>query len=80
MNIIEIDKQYIAGTYARFPLQLVEGKGSMVQDADGKEYIDLGTGIAVNGFGIGDDEWKQAVIAQLNKIQHTSNLYYRKMQ
>ena len=76
MNIIEIDKQYIAGTYARFPLQLVEGKGSMVQDADGKEYIDLGTGIAVNGFGIGDDEWKQAVIAQLNKIQHTSNLYY----
>ena len=48
----------------------------MVQDADGKEYIDLGTGIAVNGFGIGDDEWKQAVIAQLNKIQHTSNLYY----
>ena len=76
MNIIEIDKQYIAGTYARFPLQLVEGKGSIVKDADGKEYIDLGTGIAVNGFGVGDDEWKQAVIALLDKIQHTSNLYY----
>ena len=76
MNIIDVDKQYIAGTYARFPLQLVEGKGSLVKDTDGKEYIDLGTGIAVNGFGVGDDEWKQAVIAQLNKIQHTSNLYY----
>ena len=76
MNIIDIDKQYIAGTYARFPLQLVEGKGSIVKDADGKEYIDLGTGIAVNGFGIGDEGWKQAVIAQLDKIQHTSNLYY----
>ena len=76
MNIIEIDKQYIAGTYARFPLQLVEGKGSLVKDETGKEYIDLGTGIAVNAFGVGDDEWKAAVIAQLDKIQHTSNLYY----
>ena len=76
MNIIDLDKQYIAGTYARFPLQLTEGKGSLVKDADVKEYIDLGTGIAVNGFGVGDEEWKQAVIAQLDKIQHTSNLYY----
>ena len=76
MNIIEIDKQYIAGTYARVPLQLVEGKGSLVKDETGKEYIDLGTGIAVNAFGVGDDEWKSAVIAQLDKIQHTSNLYY----
>ncbi len=76
MNVIELDKQYIAGTYARFPLQLVSGKGSLVCDETGKQYIDLGTGIAVNGFGIGDTEWKNAVIAQLDKIQHTSNLYY----
>ena len=45
-------------------------------DEDGKEYIDLGTGIAVNTFGVGDAQWKQAVIAQLDNIQHTSNLYY----
>ena len=76
MNIIETDKQYIAGTYARFPLQLVSGKGSIVHDESGKEYIDLGTGIAVNSFGVGDEAWKNAVIAQLDKIQHTSNLYY----
>ncbi len=76
MNIIEIDKQYIANTYARFPLQLVSGKGSVVYDEKGKSYIDLGTGIAVNGFGVGDETWKQAVVVQLNKIQHTSNLYY----
>ena len=76
MNVIETDKQYIAGTYARFPLQLVSGKGSLVYDETGKEYIDLGTGIAVNAFGVGDEKWKQAVIAQLDKIQHTSNLYY----
>ena len=76
MNVIDIDKQYVANTYARFPLQLVGGKGSIVTDETGKEYIDLGTGIAVNGFGVGDEEWKSAVVAQLDKIQHTSNLYY----
>ncbi len=76
MNIIDIDKEYIAGTYARFPLQIVEGKGSLVYDEKGKEYIDLGTGIAVNAFGVGDEAWKRAVVLQLDKIQHTSNLYY----
>ena len=76
MNIIDIDKQYIANTYARFPLQLVSGKGSLVYDENGKEYIDLGTGIAVNAFGVGDEAWKNAVIEQLGKIQHTSNLYF----
>ncbi|MBQ7383433.1 MAG: acetylornithine/succinylornithine family transaminase [Clostridia bacterium] len=76
MMIKEIDKEYIANTYARFPLTLVEGKGSLVYDEDGKEYIDLGTGIAVNTFGIGDEEWIAAVTAQLGKIQHTSNLYF----
>ena len=76
MNVKEIDKQYIANTYARFDLQLVKGKGSLVYDEAGKEYIDLGTGIAVNGFGVGDKAWKKAVVKQLDKIQHTSNLYY----
>ena len=69
MNIQEIDKQYVAGTYARFPLLLTSGKGSLVYDENGKEYIDLGTGIAVNTFGIGDEEWKAAVTAQLDKIK-----------
>lgn len=76
MNVKEIDKEYIANTYARFDLQLVRGNGSLVYDETGKEYIDLGTGIAVNAFGVGDGAWKKAVVAQLDKIQHTSNLYY----
>ena len=71
-----LDKQYIAPTYARFDLEIVSGKGSRVYDDKGKEYIDLSTGIAVNTFGIGDDEWKAAVTSQLDKFQHTSNLYY----
>lgn len=76
MSIKEIDKQYVANTYARFPIELVSGKGSKLYDADGKEYIDMGTGIGVSVFGVGDEEWVKAVTNQLTKLQHTSNLYY----
>ncbi|MBR2293161.1 MAG: acetylornithine/succinylornithine family transaminase [Clostridia bacterium] len=76
MDVKKLDGQYVAPTYARFPLCLVAGKGSKVVDENGKEYIDLGTGIAVNGFGVADEEWIAAVTEQLSKIQHTSNLYY----
>lgn len=76
MSIKEIDKQYVANTYARFPIELVSGKGSKLYDADGKEYIDMGTGIGVSVFGVGDEEWVKAVTIQLTKLQHTSNLYY----
>ena len=77
MNDLKLlDKTYIANTYARFPVEIVSGHGSILTDADGKDYIDMGSGIAVNSFGIGDPLWKQAVIAQLDKVQHTSNLYY----
>lgn len=75
-SIKEIDKQYIADTYARFDLEITSGKGSLVYDENGKEYIDLGTGIAVNTFGVADNEWINAVSDQLGKFQHTSNLYY----
>lgn len=78
MNIKEKDNLYIANTYARFPLVLKEGKGSLVKDEEGNEYIDLGTGIAVNTFGFSDTEWVNAVTEQLNTLQHTSNLYYSK--
>ena len=70
------DKEYIAGTYNRFDVQLVSGKGSKVKDINGKEYIDMGSGIGVTAFGFADDEWNAAVCDQINKLQHTSNLYY----
>ncbi len=76
MEIKKIDGEYVASTYARFPLEIVSGKGSLVFDENGKEYIDLGTGIAVNTFGVADDEWIAAVTEQLSKCQHTSNLFY----
>lgn len=79
-DIIEEDKKYIAGIYARFPVAFKEGKGSRLYDYDGREYVDCGSGIAVNIFGVNDEEWKNAVIAQMNSIQHASNLYYTKPQ
>ena len=72
----EKDQTYVANTYGRFPLNIVKGKGSLVWDEAGKEYIDMGTGIAVNAFGVADEEWKQAVTEQLGKLPHMSNLYY----
>ncbi len=71
-----IDKEYVAGTYNRFPVEIVSGKGSYVYDENGKEYIDMGSGIGVTSFGISDDAWKKAVTEQLDKVQHMSNLYY----
>ena len=76
MNTSELDRRYLAHTYNRFPMELSEGSGSLVRDTDGKTYIDLGSGIAVNIFGLNDAKWKAAVSAQLGKFQHCSNLYY----
>ena len=76
MSITQLDKQYVAGTYNRFPVEIVRGKGSECWDADGKRYIDMGTGIGVTAFGYADEAWQAAVAAQLGAVQHTSNLYY----
>ena len=76
MNTFELDKTYIAGTYKRFPIEIVSGKGSLVKDVDGKEYIDMGSGIAVTSFGVADEDWIAAVEKQIRSVQHMSNLYY----
>lgn len=76
MNITKTDEQYVASTYGRFPLELTEGIGAVAYDTNGKEYIDMGSGIAVNTFGFSDEQWVLAVTEQLSKLQHTSNLYY----
>ena len=76
MDIQKLDQTYIAGTYARFPVTIVKGKGSLAWDENGKEYIDLSTGIAVDIFGVADEQWMAAVTKQLGTLQHISNLYY----
>ena len=76
MSITSLDKEYVAGTYGRFPVELLCGKGSILTGTDGKRYIDMGSGIGVTCFGTADDAWLSTVTEQLNKLQHTSNLYY----
>ena len=76
MSITWIDQEYVARTYGRFPVELVSGKGSVLTGSDGKEYIDLGSGIGVTCFGFQDEVWTNAVTKQLMQVQHTSNLYY----
>ncbi len=76
MNTKELDEKFVAPTYGRFNVELTKGKGSTLYDENGKEYIDFGSGIGVTAFGIADEEWKKAVINQIDKLQHTSNLYY----
>lgn len=76
MSLQTTDKKYIANTYNRFPVSIVSGKGSVVKDENGKEYIDLGSGIGVTSFGIADEIWQKAITEQIGKVQHMSNLYY----
>lgn len=57
-------------------LEIVSGHGSVVQDTEGRDYIDMGSGIAVTSFGVADDVWVKAVEEQLHRVQHMSNLYY----
>lgn len=79
-DIFADDGGYIAGTYARYKVAFKDGKGAILYDFDGKEYIDCATGIGVNIFGVNDGEWKNAVKSQIDSIQHVCNLYYSKPQ
>ena len=80
MTIKEISNKYLVPNYARQDVVLVKGKGSLLYDEDGNEYIDFGAGIAVNGLGISPDEWAEEVINQIKTLPHASNLYYSQPQ
>lgn len=80
MDFETMDKEYIVNVYNRLDAVIDHGKGSILYDVNGKEYIDFSAGIAVNIFGVCDDVWKQAVIDQLNKLSHISNVFYTEPQ
>ena len=79
-SIKSLEHQYIAPTYARFDVAFVRGEGATLFDDAGKEYIDMGSGIAVNVLGYGNEAWTQAVCEQANTLAHVSNLYYTQPQ
>ena len=75
-EIIALDQQYIMNTYGRYPLVPKCGKGAVMTDADGKEYVDFGSGIGVNALGYSNEKWVEAVTEQLKSFQHVSNYFY----
>lgn len=75
-DIKNLDDTYIMHTYGRYPVAIESGKGAACYAPDGKTYIDFTSGIGVNALGFADTGWVTAVTAQLQKLQHISNLYY----
>ena len=75
-QILRLTHKYVANTYARFPIALVRGKGVRVWDADGKQYLDFVSGIAVNSLGHGHPAVVRAIQQQTRKLTHVSNLYH----
>ncbi|KAK1578053.1 hypothetical protein Q3G72_027149 [Acer saccharum] len=75
-EVMEAEKRVLVGTYARTPVVLASGSGCKLYDAEGKEYLDLSSGIAVNALGHGDHDWVKAVVEQANVLTHVSNAYY----
>ena len=80
MDTKTLTDKYIMNTYNRFNTEIVKGEGVYVYDENNKKYLDFASGIAVNSLGYADKDCINAVIEQLNKFNHCSNLYYSKPQ
>ncbi len=75
-EIINESESYLIHSYNRYPVVLDHGEGVYLYDTDGKKYIDFGSGIAVCAFGYSDEELKQALKDQIEKVVHVSNYFY----
>ncbi len=77
-RIMEETEQYVLHTYNRFPVVFERGEGVHLYDVEGKEYLDFGAGIAVFALGYGNPAYSEALKDQIDKVIHTSNLFYHK--
>ncbi|MEK6659521.1 MAG: aminotransferase class III-fold pyridoxal phosphate-dependent enzyme, partial [Campylobacterota bacterium] len=75
-NIKDLDKKYVLPTYARADVEFVSGNNARLVDADGKNYVDFASGIAVCSVGHANKRVNDAICKQISNITHTSNLYY----
>ncbi len=75
-TIIEQAEQAVLHTYNRYPVVLERGEGVYLYDTDGKKYLDFAAGIAVQGLGYHYPGYDEALKVQIDKLLHTSNLYY----
>lgn len=76
MSIVEEGSKYIMNTYGRYPIVITHGEGVYVYDENGKKYLDMCAGIAVNALGYGHKKLSQALKNQVDKLMHISNYYY----
>ena len=79
-EIMDLDSKYIMQTYGRQPIALTHGKGAIVWDADGNEYLDFFAGIAVNALGQSHPKIIETIQKQAEKLIHTSNVYFTEEQ
>ncbi|MDP3066406.1 MAG: aspartate aminotransferase family protein, partial [Methanobacteriaceae archaeon] len=79
-EIMALDKEYVMQTYGRQPIALKEGRGAVVWDVESRSYIDCVAGIAVNNLGHAHPRLVEAITRQVQKLIHTSNLYYTEEQ
>jgi acetylornithine/succinyldiaminopimelate/putrescine aminotransferase len=79
-DIVELEHRYLMGTFRRVPLALVEGRGATVRDREGRQYLDLVAGLAVNALGHAHPAVAGALADQAGRLVHTSNLYYTEPQ
>lgn len=75
-EVMEDDTKFLVGTYGRTPVVLSSGKGCKLYDTEGREYLDMTSGIAVNALGHGDPDVIKAVTEQANVLTHVSNIFY----
>jgi acetylornithine aminotransferase len=74
------EESLLFATYARYPVTVAEGRGSRLRDLDGREYIDLLSGIGVTNLGHCHPETAEVAAAQARKLVHVSNLFYQEEQ
>jgi acetylornithine/N-succinyldiaminopimelate aminotransferase len=79
-QIVELEKQYLLGTYNRYPVVLTRGKGVFLYDLDDKRYLDFVSGLGVNALGHAHPRIVKTIREQAAKLIHVSNLYYHEYQ
>ena len=75
-QIMEQAEEAVLHTYNRYPVVLDHGEGVYLYDTEGKKYLDFAAGIAVQALGYHYPGYDEALKAQIDKLMHTSNLYY----
>lgn len=73
---MELGDKYFVHTYNRYKIVMDKAKGGYIYDADGKKYLDFASGIGVASLGYGNKKYTDAIKSQIDKIMHTSNLFY----